>query len=71
MLGVAQHRCMPVVGDDHDIGLIENAEFLVVGQHLCDQRVGHLFEVVDLHIERITSQVGVQIDSREVHNLDF
>ena len=60
-----------MVGDYHYVGLIENAEVLVVGQYLRDQRIGYRFEVVDLHRKRIAGQMGVQIDPGEVHNLDF
>ena len=60
-----------MVGDHHDVGLIENAIGSVCVENFCNEGIGYGFEVGEFHRQRIGGEMRVQIDSREVDNLNF
>ena len=68
MMTVPQHGSVTVVGDHHDVGLIENAIGPVCVENFCNEGIGYGFEVGEFHLQRIGGEMRVQIDSRKVDN---
>ncbi len=71
MLRIPQHGSMAMIGDHHDVCLIENAVILISRENLGNERIGYRLEVVDFHPQWIGGEMRVQIDSRKVDNLNF
>ena len=60
-----------MIGNDHHVSLIEDAVIFVGRENLRDQRIGYRLEVVNFHRQRIVGDMGVQIDSRKIDDLDL
>ena len=60
-----------MIGDHHDVRLIENAVIPVGVENLGNERIGYRLEVGDFHRQRIGGEMRVQINSRKVDNLNF
>src|SRR5579863_1599424 len=61
---------MAVICDYDDKGLIENSVALIGREDLGNKRIGYALEVRDLHRQGIGREMRVQIDSREIDNLN-
>ena len=60
-----------MIGDHHDVGLIENAAVTIRVEDFRHERIGCVLEVGDFHRQRVGREMRVQIDSREIHDLDI